>query len=535
MNYIVLIASNSAEAITQLELLLSSADDGFSISHAANSNSLFSYLEQVIPDVIFFDANFTCDSSAEVVAAIKINPLAEDVPLIAFSTAEASSSMKLLFQAGIDDFVTIPVSSSELLQRIELNFQKGRLMQKLRKQSHQFKEISMAASSAGTSVLIIDSTGEITWVNEGFERLYECNLATFNRTFGTNLFDENLSPNTVTAMKQCRIDGEYVVYDSLWTTPGGKVKYIQTSLTPVFDANGQFSKIVAIESDITAIKEAEKELSEKHDHLLSIMEHLEQANSMLDEQRTEIEKQKSSIEEEQAKSEELLRNILPWEVARQLRKKGTAPPKKFKEVSVMFADFVGFSKVSVSFDTIEDFIKELSFYFESFEEITAARFIEKIKTIGDCYMCVGGIPRQNHSHAFDTVLAALEIQRFVEEIAQKSAKQKKPVWRLRIGIHTGSVVAGVIGKKKFAYDVWGDTVNVASRMESSGEAGKVNVSETTYQYIKDFFLCTYRGKVPAKNIGDINMYFVERILPDYAEDAEGFVPNAAFRKILASY
>ncbi|HPX06454.1 MAG TPA: adenylate/guanylate cyclase domain-containing protein, partial [Tenuifilaceae bacterium] len=155
--------------------------------------------------------------------------------------------------------------------------------------------------------------------------------------------------------------------------------------------------------------------------------------------------------------------------------------------------------------------------------------------IGDCYMCVGGIPRQNHSHAFDTVLAALEIQRFVEEIAQKSAKQKKPVWRLRIGIHTGSVVAGVIGKKKFAYDVWGDTVNVASRMESSGEAGKVNVSETTYQYIKDFFLCTYRGKVPAKNIGDINMYFVERILPDYAEDAEGFVPNAAFRKILASY
>ncbi|MBN1988576.1 MAG: response regulator [Bacteroidales bacterium] len=535
MNYIVLIASNSSEAITQLEHLLSSVDDGFSVSYANTPNSLFTYLEQVIPDVVFFDATFSANSSAEIIAAVKGNPLAEDVPIIAFAQANTNSSIKLLFQAGIDDFITIPVSVNELLQRIELNFQKGRLMQKLRKQSHQFKEISLAASSAGTSVLIIDSTGEITWVNDGFERLYECNLATFSSIFGTNLFDESLPENTVRAMKTCRIDGEYIVYDSLWTTPSGKVKYIQTSLTPVFDSNKQISKIVAIESDITGIKEAERELSDKHDHLLSIMEHLEQANTMLDEQRTEIEKQKSSIEEEQAKSEELLRNILPWEVARQLRKKGTAPPKKFKEVSVMFADFVGFSKVSVSFDTIEDFIKELSFYFENFEEITSARFIEKIKTIGDCYMCVGGIPRQNHSHAFDTVLAALEIQRFVEEIAQKNAIKKKPVWRLRIGIHTGSVVAGVIGKKKFAYDVWGDTVNVASRMESSGEAGKVNVSETTYQYIKDFFLCTYRGKVPAKNIGDINMYFVERILPDYAEDAEGFVPNAAFRKILASY
>ena len=137
--------------------------------------------------------------------------------------------------------------------------------------------------------------------------------------------------------------------------------------------------------------------------------------------------------------------------------------------------------------------------------------------------------------SFDTVLAALEIQKFVEDKAKIDEANGNPVWRLRIGIHTGSVMAGVIGKKKFAYDVWGDTVNVSSRMESKGEAGKVNISETTYNSVKDFFECKFRGKEYAKNIGYINMYFVERILPEYSEDEEGYIPNALFRKELAKY
>jgi adenylate cyclase len=180
-------------------------------------------------------------------------------------------------------------------------------------------------------------------------------------------------------------------------------------------------------------------------------------------------------------------------------------------------------------------LNALSCYFEAFDEITSTRFIEKIKTIGDCYMCVGGLPRTNRSHPFDIVIAAIQMQRFVKQKAAADQSAGNKVWNLRIGIHTGSVVAGVIGKWKFAYDIWGADVNIASRLESSSEAGAINISESTYQIIKDYFVCTYRGKILAKNIGEINMYFVERILPEYAEDDDGFNPNAAFRKILASF
>jgi class 3 adenylate cyclase len=149
-------------------------------------------------------------------------------------------------------------------------------------------------------------------------------------------------------------------------------------------------------------------------------------------------------------------------------------------------------------------------------------------------MCVGGVPQTNKSHPFDTVIAALKIQKFVEEAAVNDHKVGKPIWKIRIGIHTGSLVGGVIGKKRFAYDIWGDTVNIASRMESSGDSGKVNISDATYQYVKDYFECKYRGKVPAKNFGEINMYYVERIKPEYSEDEDGFTPNAAFRKVLST-
>jgi PAS domain S-box-containing protein len=406
---------------------------------------------------------------------------------------------------------------------------------KLIEKSEQLNDISLAASRAGSSLLIIDKNGEISWVNEGFELLYECNLEDFQLKFGRNLFDSHSNSRTAESMRKCIENGEYVVYESVWYTDSNKRKNIQTSLTPIYDSEGNFTKIIAIETDITDLKMVEEALNDKHDNLLSTMEHLEEANQLLDEQRKEIELQKLSLEEEKNKSDALLLNILPEVAAHQLKKKGFVKPKKFSEVSVLFADFVNFSNLSVSYETIEDFLASLSFYFEAFDEITTKRFIEKIKTIGDCYMCVGGVPQINKSHPFDSVLAALEIQKLAEDKAKIDQANGKPVWRLRIGIHSGSVMAGVIGKKKFAYDIWGDTVNVASRMETKGEAGKVNISETTYNSVKDYFLCRYRGKVDAKNIGEINMYFVERILPEYSEDEDGYIPNAAFKKDLAKY
>jgi class 3 adenylate cyclase len=150
-------------------------------------------------------------------------------------------------------------------------------------------------------------------------------------------------------------------------------------------------------------------------------------------------------------------------------------------------------------------------------------------------MCVGGLPLRNKSNPFDTVLAGLEIQRFAKEYNEKRREQNLPEWKIRLGIHTGKVIAGVIGSKKFAYDIWGDAVNTASRMESSGEAGEVNISGETYEYIKEYFECSYRGKIPAKNKGEIDMYFVHGLIPKYREKGDPIIPNAEFLEILASY
>ncbi|HMG14758.1 MAG TPA: adenylate/guanylate cyclase domain-containing protein, partial [Saprospiraceae bacterium] len=131
------------------------------------------------------------------------------------------------------------------------------------------------------------------------------------------------------------------------------------------------------------------------------------------------------------------------------------------------------------------------------------------KTIGDSYMCAGGLPLANKTHATDIVKAALEIQQFIQEHIQQRKNENKEVFEIRVGINTGKVVAGIVGVKKFAYDIWGDTVNIASRMESSGEAGKINISGSTYEFVKDKFNCIHRGKIQAKNKGEIDMYFVE--------------------------
>jgi PAS domain S-box-containing protein len=487
------------------------------------------------PNIIIVDCKIGNKLIIEAFSLKELSINKKHIPILVAIDSEDMCQIETLLNVGIDDFIEIPVQPHILRGRVLMCIQRIKEVNKLIEKSEQLNDISLAASRAGSSLLIIDKNGEISWVNEGFELLYECNLEDFKGKFGKNLFDSHTNPRTAESMRKCIENGEYVVYESVWYTDSNKRKNIQTSLTPIYDSLGNFSKIIAIETDITDLKMVEEALNDKHDNLLSTMEHLEEANQLLDEQRKEIEIQKQSLEEEKNKSDALLLNILPEVAAHQLKKKGYVKPKKFSEVSVLFADFVNFSNLSVSYETIEDFLASLSFYFEAFDEITTKRFIEKIKTIGDCYMCVGGVPQINKSHPFDTVLAALEIQKLAEDKAKIDQANGKPVWRLRIGIHSGSVMAGVIGKKKFAYDIWGDTVNVASRMETKGEAGKVNISETTYNSVKDYFLCRYRGKVEAKNIGEINMYFVERILPEYSEDEDGYVPNAAFKKALAKY
>lgn len=221
--------------------------------------------------------------------------------------------------------------------------------------------------------------------------------------------------------------------------------------------------------------------------------------------------QKHKITIAKQRSEELLLNILPEETAEELKETGSAKAKSFDSVTVMFTDFKNFTKTSEILSA-EELVEEINNCYSEFDRIVTKYGIEKIKTIGDSYMCAGGLPVANSTHAEDCIKAGLEMQAYIEKNKKERIARSEPYFELRLGVHTGPVVAGIVGIKKFAYDIWGDTVNTASRMESSGEVGKVNISGTTYNLVQEKFKCAHRGKVEAKNKGLIDMYFVESIV-----------------------
>jgi adenylate cyclase len=214
------------------------------------------------------------------------------------------------------------------------------------------------------------------------------------------------------------------------------------------------------------------------------------------------------IAAEKEKSDELLLNILPAETAEELKQKGAADAQLFQEVTVLFTDFKGFTPIAEQLSP-QELVNELDYCFGKYDRIITANGLEKIKTIGDAYMCAGGLPVPMENHAEATINAALEIAKFMQDYAQQRQQEGKPYFQVRIGLHSGPVVAGIVGIKKFAYDIWGDTVNIASRMESNGLVGKVNISESTYQLVKDQYSCEARGVVEVKGKGKMKMYLVQ--------------------------
>ncbi len=270
---------------------------------------------------------------------------------------------------------------------------------------------------------------------------------------------------------------------------------------------GKLQGIIYLSNDITAGAFTKKRL--EFIRLLSGQIAISIENALFyDQLEQRVEERTHELQLEKKKTDDLLLNILPKEVADELKNTGRSKARKYDQVTVMFTDFRNFTQHSMMLAP-EELVGEVDLCFREFDKIISRHGLEKIKTIGDAYLCVGGIP-DDPNGALRVIRAAIEMRDFMNEVQQERSRKGQLFFEMRIGITTGPVVAGIVGEKKFAYDIWGDTVNTAARMEQSGEVGKINISGITYELVKDKFDCTYRGKVSAKNKGEIDMYFVER-------------------------
>jgi len=446
------------------------------------------------PDYILIDSLAIEEEGLQIIRKLLAHFPVAKVPLILLSEDPEKDRFPRLLEMGVSDLIIKPLNHHKLYYRLKtLEKRKEEEKKKnLQKESIDILPQPPEVESSANAVVRLYPDGKAESVNNGFEKIYGCSFEEYLEKQGHYVFSEK-SEGFQWALDQFKNGEQGLTLEHQIETEKGESKWIQTTLTPLHDENGKLNRIVAVETDI------------------------------------------SKLYIEKKKTEELLANLFPHEISEQLKRRGKAKSKKYKMVTVLFADFENFTTLTKTM-TVDELISELNRYVRKFDEIIEDHYLEKIKTMGDAYMCAGGLPLKNYSNPFDVVLASLEIQKFVKDMARvKNAWGERP-WNLRLGIHTGRVMAGVIGTKKFAYDIWGSTVNIASRMEETGQVGQVNVSGTTYDYIKDYFDCTYRGKIHIKNNEeDIDMYFVDRLKPEFSEDEEGIFPNEKFRKILAQY
>jgi len=536
MNNRILIAGNGDEYVKWF----SKPDSKFTVHSLTDTCLLDEFIQDHAVDLIVqvVDDNFFQDISQ--IEKLKQTDDYKDIPVIVIdkSPFPIPNNSKLAFQSGATDYIRNHVSEFELESRVENQFKFYRRLHEIISENSIAKEtmdlmdrLVLFMDRADNSFVIFDADGKIEWVNDGFTRLYGYSLDEFKRHFGHTIFDVSKNSDIKNKVERCVKTKKSISYVAECKTRSGEFKWIQTTFTPIVSSSGKIERFIAIETDITKLKETEEALNQKNEYMMALTNHLKSANSLLEEQQNEINTQNKALVLERQKSDELLLNILPYEVARQLRSKGEAKPKDYKLASVLFLDFADFSYLTRNLET-KVLVTVLDSYFKKFDDVVEKHFVEKIKTIGDAYMCAGGLPLSNRSNPFNVVLAALEMQFIVSGLIEETRAPSGHEWRCRIGVHSGPVIAGVVGRKKYIYDIWGDTVNIASRMQQESEIGRVNISGITYSYIKDYFECEYRGKIGVKHGDKTDMYFVKRLKVEFSADETGVIPNEEFNKML---
>jgi adenylate cyclase len=261
------------------------------------------------------------------------------------------------------------------------------------------------------------------------------------------------------------------------------------------------------------------------------MVHLELRRQLLERNATlhELKRARDRAVAEKGESDRLLLNILPASIAEELKTSERVQPRFFDSATVILIDFSGFTRLVETMEPAS-VIDQLDQHFTRFDDIMADHRLEKLKTIGDAYLAVGGVPEPNRTHAIDASLCALRIIDHLAKLNRQREKLRLPAWQVRIGINTGPVIAGVVGKHKFTYDIWGNTVNTTQRVEAAGEPGRIGIAESTWQHIRTRFETDARGAVEVKHQGLVNMYYLNRIKAEFASDAAGLAPNDRFWK-----
>jgi len=398
------------------------------------------------------------------------------------------------------------------------------------KRLQELELLAFIAKTANNPIFLLDAKGNIHWANKSFEKLYGYTLEEY-RLLGEKADQEFIKLLNETDRSFFGKNPSLTFTRAIFTK-SKKRKWVQSTLTPVKNSKGEIIQFIVIDADITQQKEVEDELVQRQENTQTISEHLESVKDYIEDQIKELNEQKRQLEQAKEKSEEVLNKVLPYEVAIQLKKKGYATPRHYKKVTLLHLNIRNFLSLTDKIP-IEDLVLQLHDVTVAFDNFLEQHFVEKIKTIGGIYVGAGGVPLRNRSNPIDVVLAAIKIRESLLLLNKERVSQKLPEFVVGYGIHTGKAIAGVVGKNKLSYDIWGDTVNIAATIENQSESGSIIISEETNNEIGEYFNTTPAGTILLHTADKINLFQVTNIKPNFAEDEAGIYPNANFMQLLS--